>query len=308
MHAPQVRRFSTAGDDGRTAFDRWIALGSQITPTFEVTGDRAPFRVEAELIVLPGVSVGRFDFAGMTYERTTERIRRVHDGDVVLQLTHAGLLSGELGDVTTTSGVRVATAFDLGRPSRHISSDARGRTLSFSRDLIPTAARDRLHGATATGAGFRLLDDYLRWIAARAPQARLSDAWRGGEAVAAVVLACLGLGRWSEPAPQILGVLAVERARRFIDADPARPILIAEVAHAAGVSRSTLFRLFQPFGGVAEYAWRARLECARRRLSDPEEQGSIAHAALACGFGEAKHFSSRFREHYGFSPRNLRPF
>lgn len=51
-----------------------------------------------------------------------------------------------------------------------------------------------------------------------------------------------------------------------------------------------------------------RLDAARQALSDPARPGRIADVAHGHSFSSAQPFSLRFRERYGFSPRNLRPF
>ena len=80
------------------------------------------------------------------------------------------------------------------------------------------------------------------------------------------------------------------------------------MAAAAGVSRATLYRLFQPFGGVADYSgargWSSRVNACPIRRSP----GNIGAIAGDVGFVSGAHFSRRFFEAYGFSPRNLRPF
>ena len=56
---------------------------------------------------------------------------------------------------------------------------------------------------------------------------------------------------------------------------------------------------------VVQWIIRERLELARRDLAGPRKQ-SIARVARQCGFTDPAHFSRRFRETFGMSPREWR--
>ncbi|MCK2046341.1 helix-turn-helix domain-containing protein [Chromohalobacter sp. TMW 2.2299] len=73
-----------------------------------------------------------------------------------------------------------------------------------------------------------------------------------------------------------------------------------------GVSRANLYRLFADEGGVARYIQCRRLAAARRRLEDPSDLSGIGEIATQHGFNNPAHFSHRFRELFGISPRELR--
>ena len=74
----------------------------------------------------------------------------------------------------------------------------------------------------------------------------------------------------------------------------------------AGLSRSTLYRLFESVGGVAAYIQRERLRAARDALCSPDNIRPIHAIAEACGFADASVFSRAFRHAFGCSPRDAR--
>jgi AraC-like DNA-binding protein len=74
----------------------------------------------------------------------------------------------------------------------------------------------------------------------------------------------------------------------------------------AGVSRSQLYRLFEPLGGVARYIQAERLRAACRALADPMDARDIAAIAEDVGFFDHSSFSRVFRREYGCSPRDFR--
>ncbi|WP_331313707.1 helix-turn-helix transcriptional regulator [Methylobacterium mesophilicum] len=78
------------------------------------------------------------------------------------------------------------------------------------------------------------------------------------------------------------------------------------MARALGMSRSQLYRLFEPEGGVARYLARQRLAAVRAALDNPLEPRSIGAIAEAYGFGSGAQLSRAFRETYGLTPRDYR--
>ncbi|HTS19236.1 MAG TPA: helix-turn-helix transcriptional regulator [Verrucomicrobiae bacterium] len=103
---------------------------------------------------------------------------------------------------------------------------------------------------------------------------------------------------------------AVEKAlvavRRSLSTDPATPISLTELARAAAVSPEHLCRLFRHHLNLRplECAGLARLERAasllvRTNLASKE----IAHTT---GFVSPYHFSNKFKQVYGVSPREYR--
>jgi AraC family transcriptional regulator, positive regulator of tynA and feaB len=81
-----------------------------------------------------------------------------------------------------------------------------------------------------------------------------------------------------------------------------------KVAELVGISPRYLQDLFHADGTTAsDWIWKRRLEKSRRDLADPLRAGdSIAQIALACGFADFGHFSRRYKEAFGVSPRDDR--
>ena len=69
------------------------------------------------------------------------------------------------------------------------------------------------------------------------------------------------------------------------------------------VSRSTVYRLFGPLGGVSHFINGARLERCYGELRGADPRGvKIADVAASWGFADASSFSRRFRSRFGVSP------
>jgi AraC-like DNA-binding protein len=72
------------------------------------------------------------------------------------------------------------------------------------------------------------------------------------------------------------------------------------------VSRSTVYRLFEPLGGVRQFINGARLERCYGELREADPQRvKIADIAAAWGFTDASSFSRRFRSRFGVSPSEV---
>ena len=97
------------------------------------------------------------------------------------------------------------------------------------------------------------------------------------------------------------------KAKRYIAENYNRNISVGEIASAAGISESLLFRKFREEEGVSPiiYLRRLRLDHAGRILLG-EEGMQISEVAYACGFSDCAYFCRVFKEHYGLSPREYR--
>ena len=70
-----------------------------------------------------------------------------------------------------------------------------------------------------------------------------------------------------------------------------------------GVSRATLFRLFEPFGGVRTYILERRLFRALLDISEqPNLRGQIQRAVERWGFSSATHFHRAVKRSFGVTP------
>ncbi|MEM1412776.1 MAG: AraC family transcriptional regulator [Pseudomonadota bacterium] len=79
-----------------------------------------------------------------------------------------------------------------------------------------------------------------------------------------------------------------------------------ELCRHFGVSRSKLYRLFEPAGGVRRYITQARLErCYTELLVADPTQVRISDVAASWGFSEASSFTRAFRDYFEVTPSNV---
>jgi AraC-like DNA-binding protein len=74
-----------------------------------------------------------------------------------------------------------------------------------------------------------------------------------------------------------------------------------------GLSRSQLYRLFEPLGGVVHYVQQRRLLQAFHTLVNPASRRlRVSEVAARVGFASNAHFSRAFRLAFGVSPSDAR--
>ena len=99
---------------------------------------------------------------------------------------------------------------------------------------------------------------------------------------------------------------AVAKVMKFISRELARPLTLGDLARAGGVSNQHLLKLFRDrrMETPTRFLYTKRLEAARDWLAHTGL--SIGEIADRCGFANAFHFSRKFREAHGISPRTWR--
>lgn len=83
---------------------------------------------------------------------------------------------------------------------------------------------------------------------------------------------------------------------------------VGGIAHALGLSKSYLHKLFRNEGSTLErWIWSERLAACRQALEDPRRAAlTITEIAYGHGFSDAAHFSRSFQRRYGCTPRHSR--
>ncbi|WP_167858479.1 helix-turn-helix domain-containing protein [Methylobacterium nonmethylotrophicum] len=202
---------------------------------------------------------------------------------------------------------------DLTRPFAVRAPAVSNLSLTIRRDLVtPLVARsDALHGLMLRrGTGMAdLLWSHLTMLRADAPAMSRAEADAATAASAALIAGAAGPSREGRAlARAALRAGQLRMIQAAIARDVADPQLgPALLARRFRLSRASLYRLFEPVGGVAEAITRARLARARALLEDPgQDRLLIRDIARACGFVNDSAFSRLFRAVYGVGPRDLR--
>ncbi|MEY9782733.1 AraC family transcriptional regulator [Sinorhizobium fredii] len=239
----------------------------------------------------------RHAFARHTHEQFG--IGLIHQG-AQTSLSGRGTVEAEAGNVITVNPGEVhdgAPIGDAGRSWRMLYfepslvgaavsdiSDGRWKTCEFAEPVIrdvALAARFRAIFAVAASTGGT--DAKLRW----------------DELVVTLLAEALPLVPRSPARLQVPASIAAAVNR--IDDDPLKPLTLADLAQASGLSRFQVVRGFARATGLTPHAYlmQRRIDIVRRLIG---EGTPLAEAAIAGGFADQSHMTRVFVRKYGFSP------
>lgn len=156
----------------------------------------------------------------------------------------------------------------------------------------------------SAGAGAAVIDLLLHWLGKR-----------HGSMFAAEIAITLGLervrgGDERQPVPAsaqpAVGSARLKDALELMVSNLAEPLPAEDIAQLVGVSRRQLERLFRQHLDTfpSRYYLELRLKHARRQLK--QTTLSILQVGLACGFTSGSHFSTTYRNYFGYTPREER--
>jgi AraC-like DNA-binding protein len=206
-----------------------------------------------------------------------------------------------------TAGAFVIT--DMSRPER-MEADA-GSTIAV---FVPRDSLDRLlpapldlHGAVTSAASSAMLVGHLGLLAERLPAMRAEEVPHACQAFMQLLAASLAPSAATLAMARPHVDAAQRRAiGRYIDTHLGDEQLDASALAARfRISRATLYRLFEPLGGVAIHIKERRLARIHSLLLYGTGDLSLARLAEAHGFRHATHFSRDFRQQFGYRPSDL---
>ena len=322
---PDARRSSAAGArpagiavpfgavTNRRGFETWAEM---LAPVFDVDADRdvvSSFAFGFESWTLGSAVIGRCRARGHTFERSRRTVARSGIDHVMIQLQGEGGLDGDAEGRPIRGRPGDICVFDLARPARTVSPDFGNTTLVVPRTVLEplVADYDALHGLvlSADNPRTRLLARHVEDLTGHLAGPGGDDLIGLVEPTIHFAAACLGTsadGRAvTAPAVNRAKLAAV---RAFIEHQLADPALDAEtICRRMGLSRSTLYRLFEPLGGVAAHIRRRRLnQCLRDLVSPRHRARRISEIAFAWGFTNEASFSRAFRDAFGLTPSDAR--
>jgi AraC-like DNA-binding protein len=188
-----------------------------------------------------------------------------------------------------------------------------GVTLWTARDRILPLVSDEnaLHGLVlkAESPAGAVISATLGAFARTAPKMRLTDFDAVAEGLVALAAKSTApaLARDGDVAasPPLATFVTI---RRHIDRNLASPDLSADsIAAQFSLSRASLYRLFEPAGGIAKYIRKVRLSRAFQEITATElSDRRIGHIAHSLGFKSVSAFSRMFHEVYGVAPGEAR--
>jgi AraC-like DNA-binding protein len=306
--------FTTEHVARREQFDFWresISVVFQAEPLPDHEKQKG-FEASVRAYHLGALMVGHVDFEAQRFVR--DRKRAAADGldHYLVHLYDRGGLVGTAEDRERVLQGGDVQILDLSQPNLTRADQSATIAIVVPRDTLRQGLPDcDLHGLVLRGdrgAG-ALLADYMRSLTSRAEDITTADAPFVAHATTEMIAACFRTSAETlARARTAIEAVTLERIQRHIAANLASPELLPDVLCARfNLSRTQLYRLFEPLGGVAGYIQGKRLSRAYSELADLKQgHRRIYDIAFDLGFASEAHFSRAFRRAFGVSPSDVR--
>lgn len=198
---------------------------------------------------------------------------------------------------------------DLGQAQETRPDDYDNLTLVIPRALLAQHLKspERLHGQKLAreSAPGQLLREHMETLWSRIGQVTAQESNAIVHGLVGLVAAYFGGLELPEDCPDTQTAM-LETIRQYIALHLAVPHLAPQfLANRFGLSRASLYRLFEPLGGPAGYIRQERLQRSLELLAQPSPH-SIAAIAASVGFYDEAHFHRLFRATFGITPGETR--
>ena len=155
----------------------------------------------------------------------------------------------------------------------------------------------------------RVLFDYIGSLVNNAAQLQIKDAAALAQSTAAMIAVCFGPAvDASRPRNANLRTASLMVIKRYIDENMNNSQLdAAHLTSIFGLSRASIYRMFEPLGGVAKFIQRNRLRRALIQLSSDEYiHLQVSEMSHNLGFASPTNFSRAFKAQFGMLPSEVR--
>jgi AraC-like DNA-binding protein len=274
---------------------------------------RSSFAVEATSYQFADVAISLGSASAAMFKRTTQTIARSGLDNICLVVHLEG--GCNLDAEGRSAEVHPGDIFilDLTRRCAIRAPDYKSLSIVLPRALLAPLVPnlDSLHGLVVPRSNplNTILVNHLQTLFAEVPALGLRDVRAAARGTASLIAALVGASANGHDATaQAASVASLQALRRVVEANLAHPDLGPEfLSRQLGMSRATLYRLFESLGGVRRYIQQRRLTRAYQTIADPAHAGErVGTIAARYGFSNDSVFSRAFREAYGMSPTDLR--
>lgn len=295
-------------------FQFWHDIGSLVCRPVDLGGDIATgLHVHSRMTQLGEVVMGKMVASRQRYERTESMIKRDYVDHFILVLMERGSLAWESCGSQFVAEAGDIALLDMSTSSRSEWSEHQQVFVNIPRDLLAplgSSWQPSIGILHASHPYTTVLAHHLKTIWDCQVPGSEQTAKGLGLGLATLVKEyfkdCLPSadGYGLAQSEQVLAASILS----WIESELSQPALGASmISRFFYVSRSTVYELFRPWGGVRAYIQKRRLEKAMDALQSPLGRDiRISTLASDLGFTSISVFSRAFRERWGVSPREAR--
>lgn len=301
---------STAELVPEAQFDAWRTQFGPVVEMLENLSDGPGYAASCTMWKLGPFALSTVVAPAARYRRTGAQIRRDSLDQWVISLTRRGSHSMVTGARLVTVPAGSPFIFSLADAFEGWRTEINWLCLFASREtfpeLGPTIDRCSLHPLDS-GMGL-FLGTFLSALETALPAVTEAELPQLVAAIRAMLAACVApSAETREGAAAQLELSRRERVRQLVRQNLRSPTLTPHrICRVLGMSRSQLYRLFEPRGGVARYIHMERLREAHFALSNPDNRRAVHAVAEDVGFFDASTFSRAFRQEFGCTPSDVR--
>lgn len=298
-------RFTTKVLPPREQFDAWRLFMADVVDLQPTADNDLGLQAEFSGWDLDGLLLTQATFEKAAERRWRHWQRSFHDHWCIVVARGAATV-----DENQRADLPHVSFRSLWRPFEGCARDREVLTLLLPRDQFKEAARelDLAQDMPISPTMNLMLADFLSSLARNVASMDQHQREQMAAATRSMIQACLiPRAERSMPAAPPVASLMIDRARQITRQNLAIPDFgPVHLCRALAVSRSKLYRYFEPLGGVSRFVQQERLMEARRRLADPVRSASIQIVAAEVGFLDHSTFSRAFRREFGYSPSEAR--
>lgn len=297
--------------------DRYDIFRDSISVLFEVDAKHKnklhSFHASIDAYLFDQTLIAKCQSKAADYIRTRKKIQQDGNDSIMIQLFLEGGVhfSHQNGRNNIHKGDIVL--FDLAKPADNFNTDFMHLSVLFPRELIESSipGATRWHGLALPRhcPVTQLLRSHI--MSLHAMGANTSTEAARGLQDALIQITSSALQTSSRvlqlDSPTIDASIMIE-VKKFICQQLANPKLSIDlICERLGLSRSQLYRISEPIGGIANFIKMARLNRAYSDLRAPQMRHlSIADISQRWGFNNVSTFARNIKNVYGCLPKDLR--
>jgi len=303
--------FSTSDLPATDRFDAWRDKIAVIFDVDRIGGaDGSKFEANVDAYQIGHLVVTDSRQGEQAYSLSARRTRAADMDLIQVGLYRSGGYRGDANGRSIGGKPGDLQVLDLARPMRSVEAASDMVCVFLPREILQDQIGDldALHGCDLDSEAGRLLADHIGLLATRLPQMSESDGEAAAGATVDMTATCLrpsaaAMHRAQAPIRDVI----LLRAKRLIEENLGSPKLTPDfLCRTLGVSRRSLYRVFEPLDGIHQFILRRRLSQIMKTLNDPNNRQRIADVAERYGFACQETFWRAFKRQYSVTPGDVR--